>query len=102
VDTTICGNHIPARTRLLLLLREAGLHDGEDAGKFDPERWFDERDEQSAPKSLAFGQGPSWPGIALMLCGLEADKSKWRCFGRQACLARRWAGRASARASTQA
>jgi cytochrome P450 len=48
---------------LLLLLREAGLHDGEDASKFDPERWLGEREEQSTPKSLAFGAGPgSAPG----------------------------------------
>jgi cytochrome P450 len=66
VDTTICDTHIPARTRLLLLLREAGLHDGEDASRFDPERWLDKRDGQSAPKSLAFGAGPRFcPGRNL-------------------------------------
>jgi hypothetical protein len=33
-DTTICDTHIPAGTRLLLLLRHAGLHDGEHASEF--------------------------------------------------------------------
>lgn len=66
VDTTICDAHIPAGTRLLLLLRQAGLHDGEHASEFRPERWFDQQDDESAPKSLAFGVGPRFcPGRNL-------------------------------------
>ena len=66
VDTTICDTHIPARTRLLLLLREAGLRDGEDASDFDPDRWLNGSDEDRAPKSLAFGAGPRFcPGRNL-------------------------------------
>lgn len=58
VDTTICDTHIPAGTRLLLLLRQAGLHDGQGASEFHPERWLGEDNDESAPKSLAFGAGP--------------------------------------------
>jgi len=39
-DTTICDTHIPAGTRLLLLLRHAAL--GERADAFEPERWLDQ------------------------------------------------------------
>jgi cytochrome P450 len=66
VDTTICDTHIPSRTRLLLLLRQAGLHEGEHANEFRPERWFDQAEDESAPKSLAFGAGPRFcPGRNL-------------------------------------
>jgi cytochrome P450 len=66
VDTTICDTHIPAGTRLLLLLRQAGLHDGEHASEFRPERWLNQQDDESAPKSLAFGAGPRFcPGRNL-------------------------------------
>lgn len=66
VDTMICDTHIPAGTRLLLLLRQAGLHDGEHASEFRPERWLNQQDDESAPKSLAFGAGPRFcPGRNL-------------------------------------
>ncbi|MGH3426718.1 MAG: cytochrome P450, partial [Mycobacteriales bacterium] len=65
-DTTICDTHIPARTRLLLLLRYAHLGD-ERASDFDPERWLDgAEDDVRTPKSLAFGAGPRFcPGRNL-------------------------------------
>jgi cytochrome P450 len=65
-DTTICDTHIPARTRLLLLLRHAQLGDGR-TGDFDPQRWLDNADDATlAPKSLAFGAGPRFcPGRNL-------------------------------------
>jgi cytochrome P450 len=66
VDTTICDTHIPAGTRLLLLLRQAGLHDGEHVSEFRPERWLGQQDDEGAPKSLAFGAGPRFcPGRNL-------------------------------------
>jgi cytochrome P450 len=64
VDTTICDTRIPAGTRLILLLRAAGLHDGPGAGDFRPERWL--TDEAPPPKSVAFGAGPRFcPGRNL-------------------------------------
>jgi len=66
-DTTICDTHIPAGTRLLLLLRLAAL--GERADAFEPERWLDQ--DNSDPKSLTFGAGPRFcPGRNLAM--LEA------------------------------
>ena len=66
-DTTICDTHIPAGTRLLLLLRHAAL--GERADAFEPERWLDQ--DNSDPKSLTFGAGPRFcPGRNLAM--LEA------------------------------
>jgi hypothetical protein len=48
------------------LLRQAGLHDGEHASEFHPERWLNQQDDESAPKSLAFGAGPRFcPGRNL-------------------------------------
>ena len=65
-DTTICDTRIPAGTRLLLLLREAGLQHGERASEFAPERWLDDGDQEGVPKSLAFGAGPRFcPGRNL-------------------------------------
>lgn len=64
VDTTICDTHIPAGTRLLLLLRQAGFGQ-EPASRFDPDWWLDE-DQAHAPKSLVFGAGPRFcPGRNL-------------------------------------
>lgn len=61
-DTTICDTHVPAGTRLILLLRHAGL--GERASNFEPERWLEE--EGGDPKSLTFGAGPRFcPGRNL-------------------------------------
>jgi cytochrome P450 len=63
-DTTICATHIPAGTRLLLLLRQAG-YEQEPASEFDPERWLRE-EEAGASKSLVFGAGPRFcPGRNL-------------------------------------
>jgi cytochrome P450 len=64
-DTTICATHIPAGTRLLLLLRHAHIGDGP-ANEFDPQRWLDDDDGAHTPKSLAFGAGPRFcPGRNL-------------------------------------
>lgn len=69
-DTTICDTHIPAGTRLLLLLRFAAL--GERADNFEPERWLEE--DNSDPKSLSFGAGPRFcPGRNLAM--LEAKSA---------------------------
>ena len=43
-DTTICDTHIPANTRLLLLLRRANLR-WRPADQFDPDRWL--RDDEA-------------------------------------------------------
>jgi cytochrome P450 len=66
VDSTICNTHIPAGTRLVLLLRHAGLQEGEHANEFRPARWLGQDEDESAPKSLAFGAGPRFcPGRNL-------------------------------------
>jgi cytochrome P450 len=65
VDSTICDTHIPAGTRLLLLLREAGLRGEQSVREFDPARWLDGRapDQKSF---LTFGAGPRFcPGRNL-------------------------------------
>ena len=69
-DTTICDTHIPAGTRLILLLRHAAL--GERENDFEPERWLG--DGNSDPKSLTFGAGPRFcPGRNLAF--LEAKSA---------------------------
>ena len=71
-DATICDTHIPAGTRLLLLLRQAGFGE-EPAGDFDPGRWLDE-DQARASRSLVFGAGPRFcPGRNLAF--LEAKSA---------------------------
>jgi cytochrome P450 len=71
VDTTICHTHLPAGTRLLLLLRAAGLHDGPDVADFRPERWL--TDDDPPPKSLAFGAGPRFcPGRNLAFAEVKS------------------------------
>jgi cytochrome P450 len=65
LDSTICDTHIPAGTRLVLLLREAGLRSGESVREFDPDRWLEGRapDQKSF---LTFGAGPRFcPGRNL-------------------------------------
>lgn len=65
-DREICGTHIPAGTQLILLLRQA--HGGAGAGleSFRPERWLEDNEAASAPKSLTFGAGPRFcPGRNL-------------------------------------
>jgi cytochrome P450 len=70
-DTTICDTRIPAGTRLLLLLRQAGF-DEEQAGEFDPRRWLDD-DQAHARKSLVFGAGPRFcPGRNLAFLEAKA------------------------------
>ncbi|MFZ1153646.1 MAG: cytochrome P450 [Solirubrobacteraceae bacterium] len=71
-DTTICDTHIPANTRLLLLLRRANLQ-WRPADQFDPDRWLRE-DDASTSKSLVFGAGPRFcPGRNLAF--LEAKSA---------------------------
>ncbi len=69
-DTTICDTHIPARTRLLLILRQAGF-EHEPATEFDPDRWLNE--EAHGPKPLVFGAGPRFcPGRNLAFLEAKA------------------------------
>ncbi|MGO9247161.1 MAG: cytochrome P450 [Solirubrobacteraceae bacterium] len=71
-DATICDTHIPAGTRLLLLLRQAGFGE-EHAGEFDSQRWLDDG-EARVRKSLVFGTGPRFcPGRNLAF--LEAKRA---------------------------
>ncbi|HSZ70760.1 MAG TPA: cytochrome P450 [Solirubrobacteraceae bacterium] len=65
VDRTICDTHIPAGTRLLLLMREAALRREQSEREFDPERWL--KGPVPDQKSfLAFGAGPRFcPGRNL-------------------------------------
>ena len=71
-DTTICDTHIPAGTRLILLLRHANLQ-WRPADQFDPDRWLRE-DDATASKSLVFGAGPRFcPGRNLAF--LEAKSA---------------------------
>lgn len=71
-DTTICDTHIPAGTRLLLLLRHANLLQ-RPAEHFDPERWL-QVDQAAASRSLVFGAGPRFcPGRNLAF--LEAKSA---------------------------
>jgi cytochrome P450 len=71
MDTTICGTHIPAETRLILLLRYAGLQAGiAEEENFDPGRWLPDGDgDRRAPDQksfLGFGAGPRFcPGHNL-------------------------------------
>jgi cytochrome P450 len=70
-DATICDTHIPAGTRLLLLLRQAGFGE-EPTSEFDPQRWLDD-DEARARKSLVFGAGPRFcPGRNLAFLEAKA------------------------------
>ncbi len=70
VDTTISGVHLPAETRLLLLLRPPGLDLKEHPETFDPDRWLR---AGGAPKSLAFGAGQRFcPGRGLAFLELTS------------------------------
>jgi cytochrome P450/UDP:flavonoid glycosyltransferase YjiC (YdhE family) len=72
-DTTICDTHIPAATRLLLLLRSAGRDAAGRSEEFYPERWLEDSDATRAPKSLAFGAGPRFcPGRNLAFLEAKA------------------------------
>lgn len=71
-DTTICDTHIPAGTRLLMLLRHANLRE-QPGDEFDPERWLKD-DQAPASRSLVFGAGPRFcPGRNLAF--LEAKSA---------------------------
>jgi cytochrome P450 len=71
-DAAICDTHIPAGTRLLLLLRHAGMRN-DPAEDFYPERWLAE-DQAPASRSLVFGAGPRFcPGRNLAF--LEAKSA---------------------------
>lgn len=72
-DTTICDTHIPAGTRLLLLLRHASITAAGRSEEFYPGRWLEDGDETRAPKSLAFGAGPRFcPGRNLAFLEAKA------------------------------
>jgi cytochrome P450 len=72
-DTTICGTHIPAGTRLVLLLRQASLTAAGRSDEFYPERWIEDSDDTRAPKSLGFGAGPRFcPGRNLAFLEAKA------------------------------
>lgn len=65
-DVTICETLIPARTRLLLLTRQATASAAGRSEEFHPERWLEDSEETRAPKSLSFGAGPRFcPGRNL-------------------------------------
>lgn len=72
-ERTICGAHIPAGTRLLLLLRQATHTAASRSDEFHPDRWLED-EETRAPKSLSFGAGPRFcPGRNLAF--LEAKSA---------------------------
>jgi cytochrome P450 len=65
-DVRICETLIPARTRLLLLTRQATVVAAGRSKEFHPERWLEDSEETRAPKSLGFGAGPRFcPGRNL-------------------------------------
>lgn len=72
-DTMICGTHIPADTRLVLLLRHASQTAAGRSDEFYPERWIEDSDDTRAPKSLGFGAGPRFcPGRNLAFLEAKA------------------------------
>jgi cytochrome P450 len=72
-DRTICGTHVPAGSRLILLLRLAGLGPAGRSEDFYPERWLKDSEETRAPKSLSFGAGPRFcPGRNLAFLEAKA------------------------------
>ena len=67
-DTTICDTHIPAGTRLLLMLRYASRDAAGRTEEFLPERWLTTDEETQPKKTLAFGAGPRFcPGRNLAI-----------------------------------
>jgi cytochrome P450 len=76
VDTTICDTHIPAGTRLLLLMRYACREAGGLTEKFLPERWLVDDERTRPAKTLSFGAGPRFcPGRNLALLESKATLS---------------------------
>jgi cytochrome P450 len=72
-DTTICGVHIPAETRLLLMTRSVTRTAAGHSEELYPQRWLEEKEETAAPKSLAFGAGPRFcPGRNLAFLEAKA------------------------------
>jgi len=72
-DRTICGTHIPAGSRLMLLQRLAARGPAGREDAFYPERWLGDSEETRAPKSLAFGAGPRFcPGRNLAFLEAKA------------------------------
>lgn len=78
MDTTICGTHIPAGTRIMLLTHYASLQaDVCEDENFVPERWLGEGDDDlRAPNQkafLGFGAGPRFcPGHNLAFLEAKA------------------------------
>jgi cytochrome P450 len=67
-DTTICNTHIPADTRLLLLVRHASREAAGRTEEFLPDRWLLDDELTRPAKSLSFGAGPRFcPGRNLAL-----------------------------------
>jgi cytochrome P450 len=77
-DNIICGTHIPAGTRMVLLSHYASLRaDGSEREGFDPERWLKDGDgDQQTPNQktfLGFGAGPRFcPGHNLAFLEAKA------------------------------
>jgi len=74
-ETTIMGVHIPKGTKLVVLLRQASLHDSgiERATEFDPDRWLADETAPDQSAFLAFGAGPRFcPGRNLAFLEAKA------------------------------
>jgi len=65
-DTVIADTRVPAKTKLWLLTRHAGLHATPDGHRFHPDRWCEEDAAPDQKTFLAFGAGPRFcPGRNL-------------------------------------
>ncbi|HEY1687763.1 MAG TPA: cytochrome P450 [Solirubrobacteraceae bacterium] len=62
-DVTICDTHIPADTRLVLLMRYVCRAAAGATNEFLPERWIEDNESTRPTKHLSFGAGPRFcPG----------------------------------------